>query len=57
MISLKKLKMKQNTTLLSTKKEISEVFDGMRQKTYERLKELDNLKRKCLELSHSIYLD
>lgn len=57
MIALRKLKMKQNTALLDTKQEVSVVFDTMRQRTQERLKELANLKRKCLELSHSIYLD
>ena len=57
MNSLKKLKMKKVTHVLSTKEEVSSVRTSLEQKTAESFDNFAKSKQKVREMAHLKYLD
>ena len=57
MVSLKKLKMRKVTNLLSTKEEVRRVITDLENKTSKSFSEFAKSRRKSWELSHLIFID
>jgi hypothetical protein len=57
MNSLKKLKLKREKHLLSSKEEVNKVRDSLEQKTTKAFNEFAKSKQKVQEMAHLKYLD